>query len=200
MKALHRGFTVRGKSLSSRNVSFPGFSNVAARLSIPMASMRHQNTATDRLKTSPWSQHPFPVSTPSKTDDNEPSKPSLSAKRRAYIALGSNLGDRIGWIEKACNEITARGIKITRTSSLWETEPMYVLDQDSFINGACEVRSDLFAISTFPRLGQVQQYWCSEDLSAPPPVCDYHIGYTLALLLTALSAGRDYVGAPSPLR
>jgi 2-amino-4-hydroxy-6-hydroxymethyldihydropteridine diphosphokinase/dihydropteroate synthase len=34
----------------------------------------------------------------------------------------------------------ARGIKVKRTSSLWETEPMYVLDQDRFVNGACEVR------------------------------------------------------------
>jgi 2-amino-4-hydroxy-6-hydroxymethyldihydropteridine diphosphokinase/dihydropteroate synthase len=61
-------------------------------------------------------------------------------KRTAYIALGSNMGDRIGWIEKACNEMDARGIKVKRTSSLWETEPMYVLDQDRFVNGACEVR------------------------------------------------------------
>lgn len=60
-------------------------------------------------------------------------------KRTAYIALGSNLGDRISWIERACNEMDARGIKVTRTSSLYETEPMYVLDQDSFVNGACEV-------------------------------------------------------------
>ena len=57
----------------------------------------------------------------------------------AYIALGSNLGDRIGWIEKACKEMDARGIRVKRTSSLWETKPMYVLDQDSFVNGACEV-------------------------------------------------------------
>lgn len=62
-------------------------------------------------------------------------------KRTAYIALGSNMGDRIGWIEKACNEMDARGIKVKRTSSLWETEPMYVLDQDRFVNGACEVRN-----------------------------------------------------------
>lgn len=33
----------------------------------------------------------------------------------------------------------ARGIKVKRTSSLWETEPMYVHDQDKFVNGACEV-------------------------------------------------------------
>lgn len=61
-------------------------------------------------------------------------------QRTAYIALGSNMGDRIGWIEKACNEMDARGIRVKRTSSLWETEPMYVVDQDRFVNGACEVR------------------------------------------------------------
>lgn len=69
------------------------------------------------------------------------SKPALPTMRTAYIALGSNLGDRIGWIEKACKEMDARGIKVKRTSCLWETEPMYVLDQDRFVNGACEVCS-----------------------------------------------------------
>lgn len=68
------------------------------------------------------------------------SPPERTRKRTAYIALGSNMGDRIGWIERACNEMDARGIRVTRTSSLWETEPMYVLDQDRFVNGACEVR------------------------------------------------------------
>jgi 2-amino-4-hydroxy-6-hydroxymethyldihydropteridine diphosphokinase/dihydropteroate synthase len=68
-------------------------------------------------------------------------------KRRAYIALGSNLGDRIGWIEKACDEMSARDIKVMRTSSLWETEPMYVLDQDNFVNGACEVGLVSFLLS-----------------------------------------------------
>ena len=62
-----------------------------------------------------------------------------TAPKKAYIALGSNMGDRVGWIEQACNELTSRGIKVTRTSSLWETQPMYVLDQESFVNGACEV-------------------------------------------------------------
>lgn len=65
-----------------------------------------------------------------------------AAPRRttAYVALGSNLGDRVAMIEQACKEMDARGIKVRRTSSLWETEPMYVLDQDRFVNGACEVR------------------------------------------------------------
>lgn len=57
----------------------------------------------------------------------------------AYIALGGNLGDRVAEIERACNEMDKRGIKVTRTSSLWETEPMYVTDQDRFLNGVAEV-------------------------------------------------------------
>jgi 2-amino-4-hydroxy-6-hydroxymethyldihydropteridine diphosphokinase/dihydropteroate synthase len=62
-----------------------------------------------------------------------------SRAKTAYIALGSNLGDRVAEIEKACNEMDRRGIKVKRTSSLWETEPMYVKEQDRFLNGVCEV-------------------------------------------------------------
>jgi hypothetical protein len=59
---------------------------------------------------------------------------------RAFIALGSNMGDRVSLIERACNHIDASpNIKILRTSSLYETKAMYVLDQDNFVNGACEV-------------------------------------------------------------
>lgn len=79
------------------------------------------------------------VAAPSALSMNGAKEDGLPAKRTAYIALGSNLGDRIAWIEKACNEMDATGIKVKRTSSLWETEPMYVLDQDRFVNGACEV-------------------------------------------------------------
>lgn len=64
----------------------------------------------------------------------------LQGEHRAFIALGSNLGDRIAMIEKACKEMELRGdIHIVRTSSLWETKAMYVLDQGNFINGTCEV-------------------------------------------------------------
>lgn len=139
MREIYQRLVIRGRVLPSRNVSLPRAFNVAARISIPMASTRHQSNATDRQKASTWSQHPLPVSTHLKHEPNVLPKQNAPAKRTAYIALGSNLGNRIGWIEKACNEMSARGIKITRTSSLWETEPMYVLDQDSFINGACEV-------------------------------------------------------------
>lgn len=58
---------------------------------------------------------------------------------RAFIALGSNMGDRVEMIEAACQELNRAGIRVKRTSSLFETAPMYFLDQDAFMNGVCEV-------------------------------------------------------------
>lgn len=50
------------------------------------------------------------------------------------------MGDRVAMIELACKEMEAGNkIKVLRTSSLWETKAMYVVDQDMFVNGACEV-------------------------------------------------------------
>jgi dihydroneopterin aldolase/2-amino-4-hydroxy-6-hydroxymethyldihydropteridine diphosphokinase/dihydropteroate synthase len=59
----------------------------------------------------------------------------------AFIALGSNISDRIGHIRRAVDELRAtEGIRLTRTSRLYESEPMYVEDQDRFINGVIQVR------------------------------------------------------------
>lgn len=60
---------------------------------------------------------------------------------RKYIALGSNVGDRIAAIESACQSLDGSGeIRVIETSPLYETDPMYVEDQDRFLNGVCEVR------------------------------------------------------------
>ncbi|KXJ95625.1 Dihydropteroate synthase-like protein [Microdochium bolleyi] len=79
------------------------------------------------------------------------------AKRTAYIALGSNMGDRVAMIDQACREMDARGIKVKRTSGLWETEPMYVLDQDRFVNGACEVETQLEPLSLLDQLQDIEK-------------------------------------------
>ena len=62
-------------------------------------------------------------------------------RHRAYLALGSNVGDRISMIESACREMNSRGLRVNKTSALYETKAMYLEDQQSFINGACEVRA-----------------------------------------------------------
>lgn len=69
--------------------------------------------------------------------------PVKKGSHRAFIALGSNMGDCVEMIEKACLEMDRANIKVKRTSSLFETAPMYVLDQDPFMNGVCEVETTM---------------------------------------------------------
>lgn len=64
-----------------------------------------------------------------------------SGRHKAFLALGSNVGNRVQMIELAVREMAYRGLTVVRTSALYETEPMYLKTQDSFINGICEVRS-----------------------------------------------------------
>ena len=62
-------------------------------------------------------------------------------RHRAYLALGSNLGNRVDMIESALREMSDRKLTVLRTSALYETKPMYLEDQETFINGTCEVCS-----------------------------------------------------------
>ncbi|KAH0544272.1 hypothetical protein FGG08_001535 [Glutinoglossum americanum] len=78
-------------------------------------------------------------------------------KHQAFIALGSNLGDRIGEIQKACMEMDLRGIGVVRTSGLWETEAMYVEEQPRFVNGACEVETSLAPIELLDQLQDIEK-------------------------------------------
>ncbi|KAF3024271.1 trifunctional dihydropteroate synthetase [Neopestalotiopsis sp. 37M] len=94
---------------------------------------------------------------PSRTACGCASAAKRSGKRSAYIALGSNLGDRVTEIEKACHEMDSRGIKVKRTSNLWETEPMYVLDQDRFVNGACEVETEMEPLALLDQLQDIER-------------------------------------------
>jgi hypothetical protein len=71
-------------------------------------------------------------------DATTPSRGKM--ERGVVVALGSNVGNRIEEIEKACRAIDADpDMRIVDTSFLYETKPMYVEDQERFVNGACEV-------------------------------------------------------------
>ena len=77
-------------------------------------------------------------------EQSRPSSLSSDAqdgRHRAYLALGSNLGNRVEMIESAVREMNERGLTVLRTSALYETKAMYLENQESFINGACEVCS-----------------------------------------------------------
>jgi 2-amino-4-hydroxy-6-hydroxymethyldihydropteridine pyrophosphokinase len=59
------------------------------------------------------------------------------AERRAYIALGANLGDREASLREALRRLHARdGISIDRVSAVYETDPVGYVDQPRFLNMA----------------------------------------------------------------
>lgn len=62
----------------------------------------------------------------------------------AYLCLGTNSGDRARLVEQAVNFLNlADGIKIIRTSALYETEPWGVKEQNWFLNIAVEIKTSL---------------------------------------------------------
>lgn len=60
-------------------------------------------------------------------------------RHHAFVALGSNLGDRLAYIEKAAAEMERLGLKLRQFGHVYETEPMYLTDQPAFFNTVCEV-------------------------------------------------------------
>lgn len=62
---------------------------------------------------------------------------------RAILGLGSNVGDRLASLQAAVNFLDLRAGKVLRISSVWETSPVYVIDQDAFYNAVIEIDTSL---------------------------------------------------------
>jgi dihydroneopterin aldolase/2-amino-4-hydroxy-6-hydroxymethyldihydropteridine diphosphokinase/dihydropteroate synthase len=77
-----------------------------------------------------------PIATPPPTTQDTGAGPS---RKRVFIALGSNIGDRVGNVRRAVNSLEGEGVEVVRTGRMYESEPMYVEDQARFINTVIEV-------------------------------------------------------------
>jgi len=75
---------------------------------------------------------------------------------RAFISLGSNLGDRVLNCKKALGEIS-RFAEIRGVSSVYETEPVGYEDQPYFINCAAEIETALPPLELLDRLHEVEK-------------------------------------------
>jgi 2-amino-4-hydroxy-6-hydroxymethyldihydropteridine diphosphokinase len=84
---------------------------------------------------------------------------------RAFVALGSNLGDRERTLRDAVAALAAEpGLAVAAVSSLRETEPVGVGDQPRFLNGAVELETELsaralleFLLAVERRFGRVRE-------------------------------------------
>ncbi len=63
---------------------------------------------------------------------------------RAYLALGSNLGDRVAALQFAVDQLDANdAIAVTAVSHVYETEPVGGPEQDAYLNAVVAVDTTL---------------------------------------------------------
>jgi 2-amino-4-hydroxy-6-hydroxymethyldihydropteridine diphosphokinase len=63
---------------------------------------------------------------------------------RAYLGIGSNLGDRLGFLQLAVDHLAATpGVRVISVSPVYETAPVGGPVQDDFLNAVIGVDTDL---------------------------------------------------------
>lgn len=98
----------------------------------------------------PWA----PVHLPLKTVSVE----IVRARHTAYIALGSNMGDRENYLNQAVKALNAvRGCEVRQVSSFIETPPYGVTDQADFLNGCFELETLLTPRELLDELHRIEQ-------------------------------------------
>lgn len=76
----------------------------------------------------------------------------------AYIALGSNIGDKKAYLDMAVKHLNERkDCQVKKVSDYLVTEPYGVTDQDDFLNGALELQTMLDPEELLQALHQIEQ-------------------------------------------
>ena len=73
----------------------------------------------------------------------------------AYLALGSNLGDRLENL-KAARDALSPETRVVAESPVYETPPWGVLDQPTFLNQVIEVQTTLSPQAMLEKLKQIE--------------------------------------------
>ena len=75
----------------------------------------------------------------------------------AYVALGSNLGDREENLRNALKHLEANDVRVVKVSTFIETEPYGVTDQPGFVNAVCQVETKLEPLELLRLLLNIEQ-------------------------------------------
>jgi 2-amino-4-hydroxy-6-hydroxymethyldihydropteridine diphosphokinase len=87
---------------------------------------------------------------------------------RAYVGLGSNLGDREATIRAAVDELDAvDGVAVVAVSSLVDTEPVGYTEQPRFLNGVAALDTTLPARSLLEALLAVEARFGRDRAAVP---------------------------------
>ncbi|KAJ2494869.1 trifunctional dihydropteroate synthetase, partial [Coemansia sp. RSA 2052] len=85
-------------------------------------------------------------------------KAAKSGMHSAYIALGTNLGNRLENMHQALHRLNTDmpNSHVVETSFLYQTAPMYVTDQPAFLNAACLVKTALEPLALLDELKRIE--------------------------------------------
>jgi 2-amino-4-hydroxy-6-hydroxymethyldihydropteridine diphosphokinase len=76
---------------------------------------------------------------------------------RAYLSLGSNLGDRAGFLCDALSLLSKLDyVTIEKVSSIYETDPQGYLDQADFLNIVCSIETELTPEELLSATGKIE--------------------------------------------
>jgi 2-amino-4-hydroxy-6-hydroxymethyldihydropteridine diphosphokinase len=86
-----------------------------------------------------------------------------------YLSLGSNVGNREENLRAAIAALGNAGVRVTRVSSLYETEPVDFLEQAWFLNCAVQGETDVRALELLRALRGIELQMGSKKLVAKGP-------------------------------
>ena len=69
-----------------------------------------------------------------------PKRRHIVQSHKAYVGLGSNMGDRAANLLLGVRGMLDAGLLVTRLSAIYETEPVEYIDQPHFLNMVAELR------------------------------------------------------------
>jgi 2-amino-4-hydroxy-6-hydroxymethyldihydropteridine diphosphokinase len=93
-----------------------------------------------------------------------------------YLALGSNLGDRHKNLRDAIASLADADVRVTKASSLYDTEPVDYLNQPWFLNAVVEGTTDLPALELLDSLREIEARMGSrKDIPKGPRLIDLDI-------------------------
>ncbi|MBQ8946205.1 MAG: dihydropteroate synthase [Lachnospiraceae bacterium] len=76
----------------------------------------------------------------------------------AYLSIGSNIGDRMSYIEKAIGLLAMdKRIKVEKVSTIMETEPYGGVEQENFYNGAIKIKTTYTPSELLKAVGNIEK-------------------------------------------
>ena len=77
---------------------------------------------------------------------------------RVFLGLGSNMGERAQFLQKAADLIKAiQGVRVVWYSSVYETDPWGNTEQAKFLNAVCEIETTLLPGDLLRELKSIEE-------------------------------------------